>query len=570
MQRRRFLNSAFALGLTAPLALRASEAPEEARELSADVVIVGSGAAGLSAAVSALQSGARRVALLEKAPLLGGHSILSTGSVSVAFPDAETGARDENIERFVRDTLEAGGPESDPELVRLLAQKSYDAVIWLIQLGVRWNLEPFRAVSSTAVRNISTGSVRAGYDYVQTLLSAAKRLGVEIHYRTRAEALLTEAGRVTGVLARGPRGEALRFRAPAIVLATGGFTANPVMRRRFDPRLHEGLRTTANPEGQTLDGATGDGIAMAEKIGAKTVGMPHIQLIPFIGGRVTDYAGAEVWVNARGEALRFRAPAIVLATGGFTANPVMRRRFDPRLHEGLRTTANPEGQTLDGATGDGIAMAEKIGAKTVGMPHIQLIPFIGGRVTDYAGAEVWVNARGERFVNEEERFGTLYEAILQQPDARFWVITDSQSKKNATFGPKLARGAVRAAANLEEVAQAMEIPEAKLRETLRRYNEAVDRNRDDLFGRTVFTQRIDTPPYYFGEERFAVHFTCGGLAIDAHARVLDRSGNPIPGLFAAGETTGGIHGKDRLGGNSLIDCFVFGRIAGEKAAAGRK
>lgn len=476
MQRRRFLNSAFALGLTAPLALRASEAPEEARELSADVVIVGSGAAGLSAAVSALQSGGRRVALLEKAPLLGGHSILSTGSVSVAFPDAETGARDENIERFVRDTLEAGGPESDPELVRLLAQKSYDAVIWLIQLGVRWNLEPFRAVSSTAVRNISTGSVRAGYDYVQTLLSAAKRLGVEIHYRTRAEALLTEAGRVTGVLARGPRGEALRFRAPAIVLATGGFTANPVMRRRFDPRLHEGLRTTANPEGQTLDGATGDGIAMAEKIGAKTVGMPHIQLIPFIGGRVTDYAGAEVWVNAR----------------------------------------------------------------------------------------------GERFVNEEERFGTLYEAILQQPDARFWVITDSQSKKNATFGPKLARGAVRAAANLEEVAQAMEIPEAKLRETLRRYNEAVDRNRDDLFGRTVFTQRIDTPPYYFGEERFAVHFTCGGLAIDTHARVLDRSGNPIPGLFAAGETTGGIHGKDRLGGNSLIDCFVFGRIAGEEAAAGRK
>lgn len=366
MQRRRFLNSALALGLAAPFALPASEAPVEARELSFDLVIVGSGAAGLSAAVSALQSGARRVALLEKAPLLGGHSILSTGSVSVAFPDSETGERDENIERFVRDTLEAGGSESDPELVRLLAQKSYDAVIWLIQLGVRWNLEPFRAVSSTAVRNISTGSVRAGYDYVQTLLSAAKRLGVDIHYRTRAEALLTEAGRVTGVLARDPRGEPLRFCAPAVVLATGGFTANPVMRRRFDPRLHEGLRTTANPEGQTLDGATGDGIAMAEKIGAKTVGMPHIQLIPFIGGRVTDYAGAEVWVNAR----------------------------------------------------------------------------------------------GERFVNEEERFGALYEAILKQPDARFWVITDSQSKKNATFGPKLARGAVRAAANLEEVAQAMEIPEA--------------------------------------------------------------------------------------------------------------
>ena len=260
------------------------------------------------------------------------------------------------------------------------------------------------------------------------------------------------------------------------------------------------------------------------------------------------------------------ARAVVLATGGFTANLAMRRQYDPRLHEGLRTTANPEGYSIDGATGDGIRMAEAIGAKTVGMSHIQLIPFIGGRVTDYVGGEVWVNARGERFVNEEAGFRTLYEAILSQPEGRLWTITDSQSRKNASFATKLYTGAVRRADTVEDMAREMDVRPEVLHETLRRYNAFVEKRRDEDFGRTSFTQRIDRPPYYFGEERFAVHFTCGGLSIDERARVLDRANQPIEGLYAAGETTGGIHGRDRLGGNSLTDCFVFGRIAGTNAA----
>lgn len=476
MQRRTFIKglsglfpSPLLLGI-APSWAQVSATPKTMPH--SDVLIVGSGVAGLSAAVSALESGAKHVTLLEKSPLLGGHSILSTGSVSVAFPDPETGATEENVRRMMEDTLAAGGKESDPQLVRLLAEKSYDAILWLERLGVRWNRLPFRAVSSSAERNISTGSVRAGYDYVQVLLHAARRLGVEIRYRTKATSLLLSAERVTGVEAR----------------------------------------------------------------------------------------------DAQGQVLHFPARAVVLATGGFTADPVMRRRYDPRLSESLRTTANPQGWTLDGSTGDGIVMAEAIGARTIGMSFIQVIPFIGGRVTDYVGGEIWLNARGERFVNEEERFGKIYEAILAQPEGRLWIITDSQSKKNASFASKMHTGAVQRADSIEEMARAMELPETKLLETLREYNDAVDRGRDERFGRTLFTQRIDTPPYFFGEERFAVHFSCGGLAIDERARVLDHRNHTIPGLFAAGETTGGLHGRDRLGGNSLIDCFVFGRIAGSEAA----
>lgn len=465
MQRRTLAKAGLA-ALLLPASAYAAE-----RRTDCDVLVVGSGAAGLSAAVAALEAGAERVTVLEKAPLLGGHSILSTGSVSVAFPDPETGGREENVRHMVEDMLAAGGEDADPSLVRILASDSYDAVLWLESLGLRWNRLPFRAVSSTAERNISTGSVRAGYDYVQTLLHAAKTRGVSIRYRTEALRLLEEEGRVTGVVVRGPEGE-----------------------------------TTMT------------------------------------------------------------ARAVVLATGGFTANLAMRRQYDPRLHEGLRTTANPEGYSIDGATGDGIRMAEAIGAKTVGMSHIQLIPFIGGRVTDYVGGEVWVNARGERFVNEEAGFRTLYEAILSQPEGRLWTITDSQSRKNASFATKLYTGAVRRADTVEDMAREMDVRPEVLHETLRRYNVFVEKRRDEDFGRTSFTQRIDRPPYYFGEERFAVHFTCGGLSIDERARVLDRANQPIEGLYAAGETTGGIHGRDRLGGNSLTDCFVFGRIAGTNAA----
>ena len=127
-------------------------------------------------------------------------------------------------------------------------------------------------------------------------------------------------------------------------------------------------------------------------------------------------------------------------------------------------------------------------------------------------------------------------------------------------------GVVRSAGSIEEMAQGMGVDPATLAQTLERYNKFAAAGNDADFGKTMFTQQINKPPYYYGQERLYVHYCCGGLAIDEFARVLRTDGTPIEGLFAAGEVTGGIHGRDRLGGCSITDCLVFGRIAGRCAA----
>lgn len=111
----------------------------------------------------------------------------------------------------------------------------------------------------------------------------------------------------------------------------------------------------------------------------------------------------------------------------------------------------------------------------------------------------------------------------------------------------------------------MGIPEEKLRKTLDEYNQSVEAGRDK-FGKTVFTQRIEKPPFYWGKENIYVHTSLDGLKTDEEARVLDKDGRVVLGLFAAGEVVGGIFGKDRIGGGSLANCLVMGRISGKNAA----
>lgn len=125
---------------------------------------------------------------------------------------------------------------------------------------------------------------------------------------------------------------------------------------------------------------------------------------------------------------------------------------------------------------------------------------------------------------------------------------------------------MREARSLTALAHDIGISIERLTFTMNSYNRMVALGKDPRFGRTTFLQTIDTPPFYYGIERLCVHITMGGLLIDADARVLDRMNDPVPGLFAAGETTGGVHGRKRLGGNALTDAFVFGRIAGAGAA----
>lgn len=243
--------------------------PAPVEEGEADLVIVGSGAAGLSAGLAALEAGLRKVVILEKAAIAGGHTMLASGSVSAVF-----GA---DVDKLIDAMLTAGAGENNPALVETLARQSGAAFEWLAEHGVNWMKTPYRAVGSPDAWSYSTGSAQAGYDYVQCLNRAYHRLGGRILYRTSASSLLFAAAEsmdgharsaVAGIFAERPQGPMLLIRTPAVIIAAGGFTANRAMIAAFRPDIDPQTPTTANPRGELLDGSTGDGILMAQAAGA--------------------------------------------------------------------------------------------------------------------------------------------------------------------------------------------------------------------------------------------------------------------------------------------------------------
>ncbi len=210
-------------------------------------------------------------------------------------------------------------------------------------------------------------------------------------------------------------------------------------------------------------------------------------------------------------------------------------------------------------------MAQKLGAATKDAEFLQLIPFWGARLLDYVGADIYVNNQGFRFVNEAASWRDVSNAILEQDKREMWAITDSQSKKGASLGVKLMNGTVKKASTIKEMAKAMGVPIQNLEETIRSYNKFSAEGMDPIFGKKVFTQQINQPPFYFGKEKLAVHFCCGGIKLNKNAEVVKLDGSIIPGLYVCGEASGGPHGHDRLGGVALTSAFVFGRIAGRNA-----
>lgn len=460
-----------------------------------EVIVVGSGTAGLCAAIAAREAGAKRVAIVEKHALVGGHAIVSSGSVSVAFrhPDGKTPTEVERDLLMMKTEMrKAGGSAANPALIDALVDDSESAVRWLSDLGVHWDKRVFRAVGSVSARNISTGSPQAGYDYVQVLMRRAHELGVTFLMSTRAMGLVMHEGKVVGL-------DVMPMR-------------NPV----------------------------------------EAAAMPvAVKVLP-------DAPAATM--------TRLYAPAVVLATGGFTANVAMRSAWDPTIEESLPTTANPNHALLDGATGDGIVMAEQVGAALTGMEYIQVIPFSGGRLLDYVGGEIWISDKGQRIVSEGTPFRELRQELTKDDSRGFWAVSDSQTRKGASLGIKLMEGTVKQAETLEELARGIQVPVEVLLRTIARWNESVASGHDLDFGTSLTGTSIQVPPFFYGRETWSVHFTCGGIAINPVAEVLTAQGDVIPGLYAAGETTGGVHGMDRLGGNSMTDTFVFGRRAGRSAA----
>ena len=310
-------------------------------------------------------------------------------------------------------------------------------------------------------------------------------------------------------------------------------------------------------------------------------GRDNVQIIMDTTGKslITD-GDKVVGVNAvgrDGNAVTLMAnKGVILATGGFAGNVELRQKYCegekwPDLGPSLTTSNMP------GVTGDGIFMAEAVGAELVDMDQIQLLPFCNpqtGATFDITSANCFINKNGERFVREDGRRDEMAKAMIAQPDGLVYYIFSCEDPNevyslgkqtlqyyldNNLYGYMIDT-------SLEGLAEQMGVPADTLAETVEAFNAHTKAGDVDEFGRTSWAETIEGPYYVAYQRKPAVHHTMGGVRIDTETHALRADGSIIEGLYCAGEIVGGIHGGNRLGGNAIVDFCVFGRLAGTHAA----
>lgn len=451
-------------------------AAKTAVTLECDVLIVGAGGAGLTAAVRANQEG-MDVLVLEKMPMVGGNSLKASGGMNCADTkfQAAQGITDSGVEEFIEDTMNGGHQLNDRALVTTLAENSSEAVEWLESIGA-----PLPKVAATGgtthkyLHSPEDGSPVGQY-LVAKLSEEAQKQGINIMLNTRATEILTENGEAIGVKAEDTEHEYTVY-ASAVVLATGGFGSDFDLMCSYNPSLANAV-TTNHP------GATGDGIKMAEAIGADTVDMEQIQLHP------TVYQATSMLVSEKMRSL---------------------------------------------------------------------------------GA-ILVNQEGKRFCNDLSTRDAVSAAELEQTGGYAYIIFDQNLvDHNKSAQEYINKGMAVQGESYEELAKNMSLKGEAIEsfvQTMEVWNKAVETGVDEEFGRNNgMDDALTTAPFYAIQIAPGIHHTMGGIRINTNAEVIDTQGNVIPGLFAAGETTGGVHGGNRIGGNAVCDFVVFGRIAGANAA----
>ena len=489
--------------------------------VEADVVVVGAGGAGMTAAITAAGEG-KSVVILESQSMVGGNSVRATGGMNAgktvyqdenefgesagvektlktaaekyadnetitalaktvseqwaAYQANPTGYFD-SVELMELDTMIGGKGINDPELVETLCANSADAIDWLDEHGITLhNVSSFGGASVKRIHrpvNAEGKTVSVGSYMIPLLQENCEKAGVKMMLDTTATEILTDAnGAAVGVKATGASGETVTVNAKAVVLATGGFGANLDMVVKYKPEL-KGFMTTNAP------GIQGQGIEMAQAIGAATVDMDQIQIHPT--------------VEANTAAL---------------------------ITEGLR--------------GDGAVL---------------------------------INEEGQRFIDEVGTRDVVSAAEIAQTGSYSWLVVDqAMADASSVIQGYIKKGYTVTGATYEELGKAMGVDAAAFAETMDKWNGYVEAKNDPDFGRTSFANPLNTAPYYAVKVTAGVHHTMGGLKINANTEVLNEKGEVIPGLFAAGEVTGGVHGANRLGGNAVADFTVFGRIAGAAAS----
>ncbi|UFS69028.1 flavocytochrome c [Geomonas sp. RF6] len=259
------------------------------------------------------------------------------------------------------------------------------------------------------------------------------------------------------------------------------------------------------------------------------------------------------------------AKAVVITAGGFSANPERVAYYRPE-YKGMTTSNQP------GATGDGIDLGTAVGADVKDMKEIQIHPTVaaGSRIliteAVRGNGAILVNQEGKRFVNELTTRDKASAAILAQTGKSAYLVFDEGVRQSLKqIDGYFHLDLVQQGATVRGLAAALKVPADALEATIANYNKAVETKTDAEFKRPDMPRPLKTPKYYAIAVKPGVHYTMGGLKITTESEVVAKDGKPIPGLFAAGEGTGGVHGKNRLGGNSISQTVTFGRIAGASA-----
>lgn len=281
--------------------------------------------------------------------------------------------------------------------------------------------------------------------------------------------------------------------------------------------------------------------------------------------------GAAVGIKAKSVDTNYtiNAKAVIDAAGGFGGNMDMVVQYKPELKGYVSTNAST-------ITGDGIKMAEAVGAATVDMEQIQIHPTVvqetGALITESLRGDgaILVNAEGKRFTDETLTRDVVSANVISQTGSYAWLIVNQKMFDDSTVIQKYVdQGYMIKADDVASLAKLIGTDEATLKTTLDTWNSAIENNNDAEFNRKgldTMAYNITEPPYYAVKIAPGIHHTMGGIKINTSTQVIDTKGNVIPGLYAAGEVTGGVHGGNRLGGNAVADIVVFGRIAGQQAS----
>ena len=440
-----------------------------------DLLIVGSGAAGFTASMAAREAGVKNLIMIEKMAVPGGNSQLAAGGMNAAGTKFQKRAGiEDNPQLMFDDTMKGGKNVSNPDLVRVLADKSNESIEWLDKHGATLSHVGQGGGSSAARMHGPAGGAFVGPYLSKFFRDEAAKSNLDLRLNTKLVKLIKGTnGEIIGALVKGKHTGIYQIDAKAVILATGGIGANPALIQKLRPDISPEVKTSNQP------GSQGDGIILGENVGAAVVDAKEIQLNP------TLLVGSPVIVS----------------------------------------------ETVRGA-----------------------------------GA-VFVNKEGKRFISELTTRDKTSAAVSKQTGGVAYEIFDQKVRdKVKQTGAAFELGLAKEGRTLEELGKNAGIDPKNLAATIARYNKYAEAGNDPEFGRPKISAKVDTPNFYAIEVTPAIHYYMGGLKINPQAKVIDKNGKVIEGLFAAGEVTGGVHGKNRLGGNSISETITFGRISGEEAA----